>query len=205
MKNATIGLLDDDPGMLKALQRLLVGRGYQVRCFSCPDAFLIGFREAGLDCVIMDLQMPGMGGLEVQERLNRSGAVLPIVFLTGEGDIPASVRAIKAGAVHFLTKPVNVEDLLNALRLGLIEASKLTAVDEELARLQKGFDLLTPREREVLSHVISGKLNKLIAADLGISEQTVKIHRMRITAKTGIQSVAELVRATDQLRIEPAV
>lgn len=204
MKDATIGLLDDDPGMLEALQRLLTGRGYRVCAFLCPDEFLIGFRQAGLDCVIMDLQMPRIGGLEVQDRLKQAGVVLPVVFLTGEGDIPATVRAIQGGAVNFLTKPVDAEELLNAVRLALIESSKVAASEARLVRLREGFARLTPREHEVLCHVISGKLNKQIAADLGICEQTVKIHRMRITGKTGILSVAELVRAADLLKIAPA-
>jgi FixJ family two-component response regulator len=204
MNPATIGLLDDDPGMLHALERLLAGRGFRVCCFSSPDEFLGGYRAAGLDCVVMDLAMPGTGGLEVQERLRKAGAVLPVVFLSGEGDIPASVRAIKGGAVNFLTKPVDAAELLNALRLALIESAKSRAAEEQLAGLRERFGQLTAREREVLCHVITGKLNKQIAADLGISEQTVKIHRMRITEKTGLPSVAELVRAADRLQLDPA-
>jgi FixJ family two-component response regulator len=204
MKPATIGLLDDDPGMLHALERLLACRGFQVRCFSSPDEFLRSYRSAGLDCVVMDLAMPGSSGLEVQERLRKSGACLPVVFLSGEGDIPASVRAIKGGAVNFLTKPVDATELINTLRLALIEKAKTQALEDETSGLRERFSQLTNRERDVLCHVITGKLNKQIAADLGISEQTVKLHRMRITEKTGLPSVAQLVRAADRLHLDPA-
>ncbi len=204
MKTATIGIVDDDPGMLVAIERLLRGQGYVVRTFASAEEFLLGHREPHLDCAVLDLAMPGLGGLELQDQLRRNGALLPIVFLTGEGDIPASVRAIKAGAVNFLIKPVDAAEPFNALRLALIEGNRARAVEEELAGVRERFSLLTPLELEVLRHVISGKLNKQIAADLGVSEQTVKIHRMRITQKSGLPSVAELVRAAESLQIEPA-
>ncbi len=204
MNAATIGLLDDDPRMIQALHRLLASRGFQVRDFPSPEAFLLSYRSAELDCLVMDLAMPGTSGLEVQEHLRKAGARLPVVFLTGAGDIPASVRAMKGGASNFLTKPVDSSELINAIRLALIESAKSRAGESDLAGIRERFARLTTRETEVLRHVISGKLNKQIAHDLGICEQTVKIHRMRITEKTGLPSVAELVRAADRAGVQPA-
>jgi FixJ family two-component response regulator len=200
---ATIGVVDDDPGMLRALTRLLRSQGYTARAFASAEEFLEQLRETSLDCAVLDLSMPGINGLELQDRLRRRVPHLPVLFLTGKGDIPASVRAIKAGAVHFLTKPVDKTELLNALRLGLIERTRRCAAERELTDLRRRFGNLTAREVEVLRHVVAGRLNKQIAADLGVSEQTVKVHRMHITEKTGLPSVAELVRATERLGIEP--
>lgn len=199
----TIGLVDDEPGMLKALQRLLNAEGFRVRTFGSAGEFLQRFASETVDCLVLDVSMPGLTGLDLQEQLNRAGARLPIVFLTGQGDIPMSVRAIKAGAVNFLTKPVNDADLLAALRAALAEARRFQDENRELAELRKQLDSLTPRELEVLRHVIAGKLNKQIASALGTGEQNIKVHRMRITAKMGLPSVAELVRAAERLGIKP--
>lgn len=200
----TIGLVDDEPEMLRALRRLLLGEGFHVRTFGSAEDFLQQFTSASLDCVVLDVSMPGLGGLDVQERLNQAGAVLPVIFLTGRGDIPTSVRAIKAGAVNFLTKPVERAELLAALRVALTEGGLRRAKDAELAEERARLALLTPRELEVLRHVIKGQLNKQIAADLGTSEQTIKVHRMHITEKMGMASVAELVHATARLGVLPA-
>jgi|UniRef100_UPI00378351CC FixJ family two-component response regulator len=200
----TIGLVDDEPEMLRALRRLLLGEGFHVRTFGSAEDFLQQFTTASLDCVVLDVSMPGLGGLDVQERLNQAGAVLPVIFLTGRGDIPTSVRAIKAGAVNFLTKPVERAELLAALRVALTEGALRRAKEAELAEERARLALLTPRELEVLRHVIKGQLNKQIAADLGTSEQTIKVHRMHITEKMGIASVAELVHATARLGVLPA-
>ena len=204
MNTGVIALVDDDRGMLRALERLLSGRGFTVRTFASAEEFLLGYRKLQFDCAVFDLAMPGLGGLDLQDLLRQRRTSLPIVFLTGEGDIPASVRAVRAGAVNFLTKPVDTVELLNTLRVALIEGSRSRAVEEELARMRERFDGLTSRELEVLRHVIVGKLNKQIAGDLGVSEQTVKIHRMHITEKTRLPSVAELVRAAGLLGIPPA-
>ncbi len=200
----TIGLVDDEPGMLKALRRVLTAEGFHVRAFASAAEFLRGEDRAQVDCLVLDVSMPGLTGLELQEHLTREDARLPVVFLTGQGDIPMSVRAIKAGAVNFLTKPVNDTDLLAAVHAALAEARRLQDEHRALAGLRQRLATLTPREREVLRHVITGKLNKQIAADLGTSEQTIKIHRMRLTAKLGLTSVAELVRAMERLGVEPA-
>jgi FixJ family two-component response regulator len=205
MKSAvTIGLVDDEPGMLKALQRLLNAEGFHVRTFASAGEFLARFPSERVDCLVLDVTMPGLSGLELQEQLNRAGARLPIVFLTGQGDIPMSVRAIKAGAVNFLTKPVDDAELLAAVRVALAEAARQQAEQAALAAERSRLESLTPRELEVLRHVIAGKLNKQIAADLGTSEQTIKVHRMRITEKMGLPSVAELVRAAGRLNLTPA-
>lgn len=200
----TIGLVDDEPGMLKALGRLLRAKGFAVRTFASAEEFLAGFAEPRLDCAVLDVAMPGLSGLDLQERLKRRGVSLPIIFLTGEGDIPMSVRAIKAGAVNFLTKPVDQAELLDTLRLALREGARLRAEEAALADLRSRAERLTAREVEVLRHVIAGRLNKQIAADLGTVEQTIKVHRMRITEKMGLASVAELVRAAERLGIAPA-
>jgi RNA polymerase sigma factor (sigma-70 family) len=197
-------LLDDEPDMLKALTRLLRARGLQVRAFTSARGFLAQALDARPACLVLDVDMPELDGLAVQELLRQRGSELPIVFLTGHGDIPMSVRAIKAGAEDFLTKPVNAADLLRAVRAALQRAAEQRAEREELAALQQCLDSLTPREREVLGHVIAGKLNKQIAADLGTGEQNVKVRRGRLMRKMGVTSVAELVRVAERLGLKPS-
>jgi FixJ family two-component response regulator len=201
---ATIGLVDDEPGMLRALSRLLRAKGFAVLTFESPEVFLAVLADARINCLVLDVVMPGLNGLDLQAHLKRIGKRLPIIFLTGQGDIPMSVRAIKAGAVNFLTKPVDQEEILAAVNVALAEGERDRAENESLARLWARIERLTPRELEVLRHVITGKLNKQIAADLDVGEMTIKIHRMRITEKMGLVSVAELVRAAQQLGIAPA-
>jgi FixJ family two-component response regulator len=204
MNAPAIGLLDDDPGILTSLGRLLTAHGYRVVAYATADDFLAGYRSERFDCAVVDLAMPGRDGFAVQEHLVRAGATLPLVFLTGTGDIPASVRAMKGGAQDFLTKPVDATCLLDAIRAGVIRSNRRKQADGECAALRAVFGKLSPREHEVLRHVMRGKLNKQVAADLGISEQTVKLHRMRIVEKTGMHSVAEWVRAAGRVGIEPA-
>jgi FixJ family two-component response regulator len=201
---ATIGLVDDEPGMLRALRRLLRMKGFAVRTFASPEVFLAGLADAHLDCVVLDVAMPGLNGLDLQVRLKILDARLPVIFLSGQGDIPMSVRAIKAGAVNFLTKPVEQKELLAAVQVALMEGERDQAKNKLLADLRARMERLTPRELEVWRHVITGKLNKQMAADLGVGEMTIKIHRMRITEKMGLASVAELLCAAQQLGIEPA-
>lgn len=194
-------LLDDEPQMLKALTRLLRAQGFPVRGFTSAREFLAHERREAPACIVLDVAMPEINGLEVQDLLRESGAELPIVFLTGHGDISMSVRAVKAGAEDFLTKPVNGVDLLRAVRAALERASDLQARSRDLAALQERLACLTPREREVLGHVIAGKMNKQIAADLGTGEQNIKVHRGRLMRKMGVKSVAELVRVAGRLGI----
>lgn len=199
-----IALVDDDPAMLRALRRLLAAAGFRVHAFGSADALLQVIDDLDTDCLLLDVNMPGISGLDLQQRLNAKGQATPVVFLTGRGDIPMAVRAIQGGAVNFLTKPVDETTLLETLRAAVAvsaqekqRAGKLTEERNRLARL-------TPREREVMTHVIAGKLNKQIAADLGTSEQTIKVHRMRVHEKMQVASVAELVRIAARLGIAPA-
>lgn len=203
-RHPVIGLVDDEPGLRKALARLLVAEGFDVRLFASAEEFLREGSVGTVDCLVLDVSMPGLSGLDLQERLGREGVRLPIVFLTGRGDIPMSVRAIKAGAVNFLTKPVLDADLLAAVRAAMAEARRVQREDRDRVELRSRWASLTPREAEVLRHVIAGKPNKRIAAELGTGEQTIKVHRMRITEKLGVSSVAELVRAAGRMGIEPA-
>lgn len=195
----TVHLLDDEPGMLKALSRLLRAEGFHVRAHSSAQAFLKDFQGEEIACLVLDVRMPGVDGLELQRRMNSQGLLLPIVFLTGHGDIPMSVRAIKSGAVDFLTKPVNDTDLLRAVHAAMQKAVSNRAEIAETTALARRFELLTPREREVMAHVAAGKLNKQIASDLGTGEQNIKIHRSRAMRKMEMKSVAGLVRAMQRL------
>jgi FixJ family two-component response regulator len=192
-------LVDDEPGMLKALARLLEAEGYTVRAFTSAKAFLEFYRAEALGCLVLDVAMPELDGLELQERLTQSGVPLPIVFLTGHGDIPMSVQAIKAGALDFLTKPVKDVDLLRAVRAGLQCATEQRERITETTLLRQRYSRLTPREREVMAHVVAGELNKEVAYALGIGEHTVKVHRSRVMEKVGVESLADLVRAAERL------
>lgn len=200
----TIGLVDDDPAIRKALGRLLRGEGFAVSAYSSAAEFLNQMKGDDLDCLLLDLSLPELTGIELQRQLNRLGSPLPIIFLTGQGDIPTSVSAMKAGAVDFLTKPVDANELFRAIEEALKDARQRRVDKSRIAYERERLGTLSPREYEVLRHVITGKLNKQIAADLGISEQTVKVHRMRITEKTELHSVADWVRLTDRHGIAPA-
>ncbi len=195
-------LLDDEPGMLKALTRLLKAEGYAVRAFTSAKAFLESYQPQALGCLVLDVAMPEIDGLELQRRLTRSGALLPIVFLTGHGDIPMSVQAIKAGAEDFLTKPVNDADLLRAVRAALQRAALQGELIAETSLLHRRHSTLTAREREVMAHIVAGELNKVAAARLGVGEHTIKVHRARVMEKMGAESLADLVRAAERLGLE---
>ncbi len=199
MSNPTriVYLLDDEPAMVKAVTRLLRTQGFEVEGFTTPASFLDAYRPGSDSCLVLDVAMPELNGLCLQRRLTHNGVLLPIVFLTGHGDIPMSVRAMKAGAVDFLTKPVKDIDLLRAVRAALARAAE----QREAATISARLTLLTPREREVMEHVVAGKLNKQIAFDLGTGEQTIKIHRGRMMHKMGLESVADLVRIAEKLGI----
>jgi len=187
-------LLDDEPEMVKALSRLLRTQSLEVRCFTSVRAFLEAWRPAEVACLVLDVAMPELDGLELQKRLNHEAMFIPIVFLTGHGDIPMSVQAIKAGATDFLTKPVDEVALVRTVNRALQLAEANIA-------LAARFATLTPREREVMEHVVVGKLNKQIAADLGTGEQNIKIHRARVMDKMEVESLADLVRAAERLGI----
>jgi FixJ family two-component response regulator len=175
-----------------------------VETCNSPQDFLARHNPALPGCLVLDVAMPGLNGLEVQQALAAIGDERPIVFLTGHGDIPTSVEAMKRGAVDFLTKPVNAEDLLKAIHSAIVKDSVRRLERDEVEEFKQRLATLTPREREVLPYVISGRLNKQIAGELGTAEKTIKVHRARVMEKMKVQSVAELVRLAERLGIRPA-
>ena len=199
-----IFLVDDDPGVLKALSRMLNTKGYEVRAFSSSAEFLAHHDPSIPGCAIFDVSMPGLDGIELQAALKAGGVERPVIFITGVGDIPVSVQAMKAGAMDFLTKPVKSRQLLAAVALAAEKEAQALEVRGELASVNDRISKLTPREREVLTHVIAGRLNKQIAADLGTVEKTIKLHRGRMMRKMGVRTVAELVRIAQRGGIKPS-
>jgi FixJ family two-component response regulator len=200
----TVFLVDDDAGVLKALSRLLRARGYDIQAFTSPQAFLTNQDASVPGCAVLDVSMPGLDGLELQQALTAGGSERPVIFLTGKGDIPTSVRAMRAGAIDFLTKPVNDNDLLAAVAHAEKADAEIRRANTDLYSIAARFASLTPREREVLSHVIAGRLNKQIAGDLGTVEKTIKVHRGRMMNKLGVRSVADLVRLAEKAGISPS-
>jgi FixJ family two-component response regulator len=196
-------LLDDEPAVLKALTRLLHAQGFRVQAYASAGEFFAGFAPGEPACLVLDLAMPEMDGLAVQGRLVHEGQDLGIVFLTAHGDLPQSVRAIKAGAEDFLAKPVNAAQLIPAIRAALARSVEGHRQSAELAAGRERLARLTPRERQVLGHVIAGQPNKGIAAQLGTGEQTIKVHRSRVMEKMGVDSLAELVRLAERLGVPP--
>lgn len=201
MTDAVVYLLDDEAGMVKALTRLLRLEGLAVEGYTSAVRFMKAFQPERVSCLVLDVAMPELNGLELQECLAQGGIPLPVIFLSGHADIPMTVRAVKAGAVDFLTKPVNDADLLRAVRSALAVAAKRWTELRAVAGLKERYADLTPREREVMTHVVRGQLNKQIAADLGTGEQNIKIHRGRVMQKMGVPSVADLVRVADRLQL----
>jgi FixJ family two-component response regulator len=201
----TVFVVDDDAGVLKALARLIGAAGYRVQPHEDVAAFLRVLRPDTPGCILLDLSMPAFGGLAVQEWLNRQGFAQPVVFLTGRGDIAASVLAMKAGASDFLTKPAREAELLAAIDVALDKDRRARAGRAELAAILARVASLTPREREVLTHVVAGRLNKQIAAALGTAEKTVKVHRHRVMEKMQVRSLADLVRLAARAGFAPAV
>jgi FixJ family two-component response regulator len=201
---ATVFLVDDDPGVLKALTRLLLVSGYEVRAHASPDEFLERHDPSAPGCVVLDVAMPPWNGLDVQARLAASGVERPVVFITGNGDVPTSVRAMKAGAVDFLIKPFDAEDFLTAVRAAVGRDASSRERRCERDSIEGRLATLTARERQVLEHVVAGRLNKRIALDLGTVEKTIKVHRGRVMQKMGAASVADLVRMADAAGVQPA-
>jgi FixJ family two-component response regulator len=196
-----VHVVDDDDSLRKAVTRLLGAAGYEVRAYASAGEFALASRERSRrGCVLLDVRMPGPSGLDLQEALASEEEPLPVIFLTGHGDIPTSVRAMKAGAVDFLTKPVKREALLSAIRAALAYDAQLHTSREQLRDLRTRFAKLTPRERDVFELVIAGRLNKQIAAELGIAERTVKAHRGQVMAKMRVTSLAELVHLADKIQ-----
>jgi FixJ family two-component response regulator len=197
----TIFLVDDDAGVLKALTRLLRVKGYDARPYASPHEFLAHHDPTVPGCAVLDVAMPGLDGLALQEALIAEGAPRPIIFLTGKGDIPTSVRAMKAGAIDFLTKPVSDPILLDAIARAEEQDGKSRQAQAELDAIHARMTTLTPREREVLTHVVAGRLNKQIAGDLGTVEKTIKVHRGRMMEKLGVRTVVDLVRMAERAGI----
>ena len=203
-KQATVFVVDDDSSVRKGLKRLLKSTGYGVEAFASAEEFLA--YDSGCDepaCLVLDVQMPGLNGLNLQEKLVLQDYTRPIIFITGHGDIPASVRAMKKGAVEFLTKPFDDRELLDAVQEAIRKDLQIRNVLSERENVRLRLAALTPREHEVLTYVIAGLLNKQIAYILNISEKTVKVHRGRVMEKTGVKSIAELVRLADKAGIKP--
>jgi FixJ family two-component response regulator len=194
----TVYVVDDEPSVRKALSRLLRSAGFKCEVFASADEFLAHERESPAEsgCLVLDVQMPGLNGMDLQEVLSAGEGRLPIIFITGHGDIPLSVRAMKKGAVDFLTKPFDDKDLLAAIAVALRKGEEARARVAEITQFRDREQTLTTRERDVMARVVAGLLNKQIAAELGIEEGTVKIHRGRVMQKMGVQSVAELVKMT---------
>lgn len=189
-----IYIVDDDPEVRKALSRLLRSAGYTARLFGSAGEFLVsGEARCSPGCIILDLAMPGLNGLELQEHLATADCPRPIIFLTGNGDISKSVRAMKAGAVNFLTKPVDDHELLKAVEEALLVDASVRAMWSSRHSASEKLDTLTPRERQVFEKVVAGRLNKQIAAELGIVEKTIKVHRSRMMRKMNASSVVDLV------------
>lgn len=197
----TVHVVDDDASFLVASSRLLRASGFAVRTFSSASEFFAQRDTDAPGCVVADLQMPGMNGLDLQEALSRTCNPLPILFLTGHGDIPSTVRAMRGGAEDFLEKRAPREKLLEAVKRALVSDAREREARVRQREVRELFSALSAREREVLGHVVQGRLNKQIACDLGIHERTVKHHRSSITAKLGVPSVAELTRLTQEAGI----
>jgi FixJ family two-component response regulator len=190
----TVFLVDDEPAVVKAMSRLLRTKGYDVRAYTSPLDFLAQHDPAVAGCALFDVSMPALNGLELQEAMTAAGLGRPVIFMTGKGDIPMSVRAMKAGAIDFLTKPVSDREIFGAIARAEIQDADARQVQAERTSIQAKMATLTPREKQVMAHVVAGRLNKQIAGDLGTVEKTIKVHRSRVMGKLGVRTVADLVR-----------
>lgn len=200
--SATVYVVDDDPSVRTALQRLVAAAGLRVETFPSANAFLEHQRPDAPECLLLDVRMPGPDGLDLQEQLGEAGIDIPIVFLTGFGDVPTSVEAMKAGAVDFLTKPVDDDELLEAIDRAITQHSQIRREQQEIATLQARYETLTPRQREVFAYVVTGMLNKQIARELNVTVTTIKSHRAQVMRKMEAESLADLVRFAERLDLE---
>jgi len=198
---ANVFVVDDDPSVRRALETLLRSVGHDVHLFSSAAEFMQAARPDAPGCLVLDVRLPGMSGLAFQQELAQAGIALPIIFITGHGDVPMTVRAIKAGAAEFLTKPFDDQVLLDAIHAALERDRERRREEASVSALQVRYDELTERERQVMKLVVAGWVNKRIAAELGLSVVTVKVHRAQVMRKMQAKSVAELVRMADQLGV----
>jgi RNA polymerase sigma factor (sigma-70 family) len=196
-------VVDDDPSVRRAIKRLITSVGLHVELLATAQEFLLSKRPEAPSCLILDIRLPGMSGLDFQRRLAQAGVDIPIIFITAHGDIPMTVRAMKAGAVEFFTKPFRDQDLLDAVQTALERDRARREREAEIAVLQERFNSLSPREQEVITMVVSGMLNKQIASGIGITENTVKAHRSRAMEKMQAQSLADLVKMVEKLQNPP--
>jgi len=201
--NSTVLVIDDDPDLRASVGRLLRSLGLDAQLFASISDFLKSDPPDGPTCLVLDVRLPGQSGLDLQRQLAAANRELPIVFITGHGDIPMSVQAMKGGAIEFLTKPFRDQDLLDAIRLGLSRDRARRENERALAALRERFESLSPREREIMIQVAHGRLSKQIAGDIGIAEATVKVHRSRLMHKMNARSLPELSRMADKLKLVP--
>lgn len=197
-------VVDDDPSVRRAIQRLVGSVGLRVETFASPRDLLQAKWPDAPTCLVLDVRLPGISGLDFQRELSDANILVPIVFITAHGDIPMTVRAMKAGAVEFLSKPFRNQDLLDAIHAGLDRDRERRQQEAEAAKLWERLESLTPREREVLPRVVSGLLNKQIAAEIGTTEATVKVHRSQLMRKMGADSLADLIRMAEKIGISTA-
>jgi FixJ family two-component response regulator len=197
----TVVIVDDDPAIRESLGSLLRSVGLEVKAFASVPEFLKHERPDGPTCLVLDVRLPGQSGLDFQRELSAANIHLPIIFMTGHADVPMSVQAMKGGAIEFLTKPVREQDLIDAIQLGLARDRARREHESALVALRERFETLTPREREVIAHVVRGRLSKQIAGDIGISEATVKVHRSSAMRKMKASSLADLGRMADKLEL----
>jgi two-component system response regulator FixJ len=190
----TIYVVDDDDGMRRALDTLLSTVGYKTVVFSRPSEFLSQFKPEAHSCLVLDIRMPEMSGLEVQQQLNRRGSILPVIFITGHGDVPMAVQAMKEGAFEFIQKPFRDQDLLDRINHALKQDADNRTNAARRSEVQHRLESLTPREKQVMNFIVDGSANKVIAIDLGLSERTVEIHRAKVMEKMCARSVAHLVK-----------
>ena len=202
--NSTVLVIDDDPDLRASVGRLLRSLGLDAQLFASISDFLKSDPPDGPTCLVLDVRLPGQSGLDLQRELAAANRELPIIFITGHGDIPMSVQAMKGGAIEFLTKPFRDQDLLDAIRLGLSRDRAWRENEKALAALRERFESLSPREREIMIQVAHGRLSKQIAGDIGIAEATVKVHRSRLMHKMKARSLPELSRMADKLKLVPA-
>lgn len=200
-EESTVIVVDDDPDIRESLSSLIRSVGLQVKALSSVPEFLQDTRPAGPACLILDIRLPGRSGLDLQRELAQSNIFLPIIFITGHGDIPMTVQAMKGGAIEFLTKPFRDQEILEAIQQGLARDRARLDNEKTIAVVRARFESLSAREREVMSHVVTGRLNKQIAADLGISEITVKVHRSHMMHKMKASSLPELARMADSMNL----